>query len=390
MPYRDVTPGLMALIDKITAQSQAVGGVADIPAGEGLQNVPVGTMLAQIEQATKIMAAAHKGMHTAQSLELELIVDLFRSHPEDFWKSNKVSPKGYWNEDKLLAALDNCNLIPVSDPNVPSHIHRISKALALVNLIQMPAFTPLMDAKETLKRCLAAIREDSRGLLVDPPPASGMPPIAPDKLITAQARAKDAETKAMKPGSTPAPRIPTTRSSCSRRSPRRRSPGSTCRKRSSSTPTTRRRPRPPRRAIRLWKNAPSITTNSPRCAIMLTSKGKPPTTARWMWPISRPSIAASTSNTASWTSRPRRQTRTAKSPSRRRRPRRKPSPRKTEGQANKAGRMIDMTDDGTYFWPESSINLGICATTGFQILGPPHHESFNAALTRYRLIRLAA
>jgi hypothetical protein len=44
-----------------------------------------------------------------------------------------------------------------------------------------------------------------------------------------------------------------------------------------------------------------------------------------------------------------------------------------------------MTDDGTYFWPESD---GWHLTTGFQILGP--FKSFNAALTRYRLIRLAA
>ena len=43
--------------------------------------VPVGTMLAQIEQSTKIMSAAHKGMHTAQAEELQLILDLLREDP---------------------------------------------------------------------------------------------------------------------------------------------------------------------------------------------------------------------------------------------------------------------------------------------------------------------
>src|SRR4029077_11494549 len=160
LPYKDVTAGLLSLMDKITQQSAAVGGTADIPTAEGIQNVPVGTMLAQIEQATKVEAAVHKGMHTAQSDELDLIKDLFRERPEDFWRSNKVCPKDYWTEEKFLAALDDCKLVPVSDPNVPSHIHRVAKALALVQLIMMPVFAPHMDAKETLTRVLHVLRED--------------------------------------------------------------------------------------------------------------------------------------------------------------------------------------------------------------------------------------
>ena len=37
-PYRDVTPGLMAMMDKISDQSKALGQAAEIPAGEGLAN----------------------------------------------------------------------------------------------------------------------------------------------------------------------------------------------------------------------------------------------------------------------------------------------------------------------------------------------------------------
>jgi hypothetical protein len=95
LPYKDVTPGLMTLIDKITEQSKAVGGAPDIPVGEGMQNIPVGTMLAHIEQATKVMAAAHKGQHRAMDEELTLIADLFRENPESFWKGNKTG-QGYW------------------------------------------------------------------------------------------------------------------------------------------------------------------------------------------------------------------------------------------------------------------------------------------------------
>lgn len=199
MPYRDVTPGLMALMDKILDQANRVGGVADLPAGEGVQNVPVGTMLAAIEQATKIMAAAHKGMHTAQSEELELIVELFRSNPEDFWRSNKIAPKDYWSHERFTQAVSNVNLVPVSDPNVPSHIHRIAKALGLVQLIAMPVFAARMDADEVLKRVLLAMKEDWRGIMVPPaPPMMGDNLGDQAKMLTAKAKIQEAGTKAQK------------------------------------------------------------------------------------------------------------------------------------------------------------------------------------------------
>lgn len=202
MPYKDVSAGLMSLMDKITGQAKSVSGSPDIPVAEGIQNVPVGTMLASIEQATKIMAAAHKGMHTAQADEFQLIFNLFREHPEDFWRGNKVCPNGYWNEEKFLAALDQCQnrLVPVSDPNVPSHIHRVAKALALVNLVDMPQFAPFLNTKEVLERCLRAIREDPKGLVIQPPPpeAAQPGPLELAKMLEANAKVTQAATAAKK------------------------------------------------------------------------------------------------------------------------------------------------------------------------------------------------
>jgi hypothetical protein len=199
MPYHDVTAGLMGMMDRITQQAKALGGAADIPAAEGIQNVPVGTMLAQIEQATKVMSAAHKGMHQAQAEELRMLLDLFRENPEDFWRGNTICPEGYWNEQKFLQAIEDCNLVPASDPNVPSHIHRIAKAVALTQLKINPAFAPYMDTKETLQRVLRAMKEDENGLLVDPPPQAATPDpnaiAAYAKLTQAQASQTSAQAK---------------------------------------------------------------------------------------------------------------------------------------------------------------------------------------------------
>lgn len=193
-PYRDVTPGLMSMMDKVTEQTRALGQAAEVPAGEGLQNVPVGTMLAQIEQATKVMAAAHKGMHTAQSEEIQLLVQLFREDPRALLESDD-GELGGWDDEQLLAALNNIKLVPCSDPNVPSHIHRVAKALGLVQLMQIPPFAARLDADEVLRRVLFAMREDPEGLQVPAPPAPTGDPMAEAKKMDAQAKMKSADTK---------------------------------------------------------------------------------------------------------------------------------------------------------------------------------------------------
>jgi hypothetical protein len=44
--------------------------------------------------------------------------------------------------------------VPKSDPNVPSHIHRVMKAVALVELVASP-LGALLDNDEVLRRVLA-------------------------------------------------------------------------------------------------------------------------------------------------------------------------------------------------------------------------------------------
>jgi hypothetical protein len=191
LPFHDASPGLMAMMDKILAQSQAAGAAPEIPAGEGLQNVPVGTMLAQIEQATKVMAAVHKGQHTAQAEEFQLIVDLFRENPEDFWRYNKED-QNYWTREKLWQAITDYDLVPVSDPNVPSHIHRVAKGVALVQLTTNPVIGPRLDPDELTSRVLRAMREDPKGLQIKLQPQAAPPD---PKMIKAQADLVTAQNK---------------------------------------------------------------------------------------------------------------------------------------------------------------------------------------------------
>ena len=196
LPYKDVTAGLMAMRDKVLAQAKEISGSAEIPGAEGLANIPVGTMLAQIEQATKVTAAAHKDMYVAQCDEFDLMLDLFRENPEDFWRSNKIAPDNYWNAEKLLAALENHKLVPRADPNTPSHVHRLAKGLAIAQLFQNPAFLPYLNPKEALERIMRVLREDPTNLVIDPPPQQGG--ADPTQMVAAQAKMKMADAAQMK------------------------------------------------------------------------------------------------------------------------------------------------------------------------------------------------
>lgn len=135
LPYKEAGPGLMQLVENISEVGQRVGGTADMPVGEGVQNAPVGTTMALIDQATKIESAVHKGLHNSQDHEFRLFKKLFEADPESMWRDNNRCALQK-NVQKTLAALKDCDIVPRADPNVPSRMYRLAK-IAAVKQLQM-------------------------------------------------------------------------------------------------------------------------------------------------------------------------------------------------------------------------------------------------------------
>jgi hypothetical protein len=136
LPYKDATAGLVQITSHIEDEARRVGGTPELMTGEGRQDVPVGTTLAMLDQAVKVIDSVHKGMHISQAEELSLLRDLFIEDPDALLCSNP-SPARQWERDELVRALRNCNLSPQADPNTPSHTIRVMKAVALVQLVMM-------------------------------------------------------------------------------------------------------------------------------------------------------------------------------------------------------------------------------------------------------------
>ena len=138
LPYKDVTSGLVQVTTHIEEEARRVGGTPELMVGEGRQDVPVGTTLAMLDQAVKVLDSVHKGMHIAQAEEFSLLRDLFIEDP-DALLCAAPSAAREWERADLVRALEECNLSPQADPNTPSHTIRVMKAVALVQLVQLKA-----------------------------------------------------------------------------------------------------------------------------------------------------------------------------------------------------------------------------------------------------------
>lgn len=192
LPYKEAGPGMMALVKEISETGQRVGGTAETNVGEGRADAPVGTTIALIEQATKIMSAVHKRLCQAQGQEFLLLKELFKEDPESFWRFDKRRKKpgtATWDVDRFRRALENNDLRPAADPNTSSHMMRVMKATAVKQLQQ--ANPELYNDREVDLRILRVIGWSNPESMFKPPqPAAAAPPdlIGQASMIEAQAK----------------------------------------------------------------------------------------------------------------------------------------------------------------------------------------------------------
>ncbi len=148
MPTKPIDPSFVQFIENIKQDAARLGGTAETQVGEGNQQAPVGTTIALIEQAQKVMSAVHKRLHQAQAEEFRMLQELLQEDPEALWRHNGPDFHPY-NEEVLRAALNNFELVPQADPSIPSHMVRMAKAEAAKSLVM--ASPELWDVKSAIE-----------------------------------------------------------------------------------------------------------------------------------------------------------------------------------------------------------------------------------------------
>lgn len=201
LPYKDISPSLIALMEQLRSVAAKLGNTADIPVGEGKQDAPVGTTIALLEQATKIESSVHKALHAAQAEEFELIAELLGDDPEALWRGNRRPAFGADQASrvkKLKEALDNLEITPKADPNLPSHLHRISKAQALMQVADKIAMAMGINDKtlKAYRQVVEMIGYDDPGEYVpDQPPQAPPDGKAMAAQVNAQLKQQDLQAK---------------------------------------------------------------------------------------------------------------------------------------------------------------------------------------------------
>lgn len=186
LPYKDLGPGFSAFINHVEELGQRLGGTANMNVGEGRQDAPVGTTLALIEQQTKPIGAVLKRLHSGQSKELMLLKDRFVDDPEAFWRFNK-RPTLPWQKEQFIKALSDYDLVPVSDPNNPTKMHRAAKAAWLQQIAV--AAPMLLDAKKTYLRAANQMEIDDPEELLNTTPQGPPPPTPAEQGKMAEVQA---------------------------------------------------------------------------------------------------------------------------------------------------------------------------------------------------------
>jgi hypothetical protein len=135
LPYADLPAAYTADRGRDARERPAARLIGDMAVGEGREDALPGTVIALIEQAKALEGSVIKRLHTAQRKELRLLADLFGADQDAVYPYIVGGKKG-----QALAAdfADNEDIVPVSDPNIPTQTQRLAQAQAILTMARQP------------------------------------------------------------------------------------------------------------------------------------------------------------------------------------------------------------------------------------------------------------
>ena len=153
LPYKEPSQTLFQLLGFVTGAAEKFADQTDSVVSDAASYGPVGTTMALLEASAKFFSAVHKRLHHAQRQQFKILARINTTFvPEDGYPY--ATPEG----DMTIYQQDfdgRVDVIPVSDPNIPSRAHRLSLAsLALQLSSQSPAGT--FNTPELIRQVLEA------------------------------------------------------------------------------------------------------------------------------------------------------------------------------------------------------------------------------------------
>ena len=149
LPYKEPSSTLFQMLNFVATAGQKFADSTEQVISDAASYGPVGTTMALLEASSKFFTAIHKRLHKSQKDEFKILARIdYEYLPEEY-------PYDIPYEDRSIFKKDfdgRIDIIPVSDPNIPSNAHRMMMANMALQMAQQSP--PGMFNLEALNRTI--------------------------------------------------------------------------------------------------------------------------------------------------------------------------------------------------------------------------------------------
>ena len=132
-PYKEPSRTLFEMMQFVAGAGQKFADSTEQIISEGSNYGPVGTTMALLEASSKFFSAIHKRLHKAQKEEFKILA---RIDSESLPQRYPYDVPGESSEVFRMDFDKRIDIIPVSDPNIPSSAHRLMMTNMAMQLAQ--------------------------------------------------------------------------------------------------------------------------------------------------------------------------------------------------------------------------------------------------------------
>ena len=149
LPYKEPSSTLFQMLNFVAAAGQRFADSTEQVISDAASYGPVGTTMALLEASSKFFTAIHKRVHKSQKDEFRILAKINYDYLPDEY------PYDVPFEDRSIFKKDfdgRIDIVPVSDPNIPSNAHRMMMANMALQMAQQSP--PGMFNMEALNRTI--------------------------------------------------------------------------------------------------------------------------------------------------------------------------------------------------------------------------------------------
>jgi len=149
LPYKEPSSTLYQMLQFVTAAGQKFADSTEQIVSDAASYGPVGTTMALLEASSKFFTAIHKRLHKSQRDEFKILASIDHDYlPQEYPYEVPLANRSIFQSD-FDGKID---VIPVSDPNIPSNAHRMMLANMALQMAQQSP--PGMFNTEALNRTI--------------------------------------------------------------------------------------------------------------------------------------------------------------------------------------------------------------------------------------------